>query len=146
MLRWASSVIYFMRTAVGDTELGGTSLTAGDHVVLLYASANHDEAVFGPTTAEFDIARSPNPHLAFGFGTHYIGAALARQEIAVVLDQMLDRYARARAGRRCPAHKDRDHRRHPRRAARAPLGRSEVLISADGQLLSSRSNMTLARS
>ena len=93
MLRWASSVIYFMRTAVADTELGGTSLAAGDHVVLLYASANRDEAIFGPTAATFDIARSPNPHLAFGFGTHYcIGAALARQEISVVLGEMLDRY------------------------------------------------------
>lgn len=93
MLRWASSVIYFMRTAVTDTDLGGTSLSAGDHVVLLYASANRDEAVFGPTAASFDIGRSPNPHLAFGFGTHYcIGAALARQEIGVVLNEMLDRY------------------------------------------------------
>lgn len=94
MLRWASSVIYFMRTAVDDAELGGTRLSAGDHVVLLYASANRDQAVFGPTADQFDIARSPNPHLAFGFGTHFcIGAALARQEISVVLGEMLDRYA-----------------------------------------------------
>ncbi len=93
MLRWASSVIYFMRTAVEDTELGGVQLSAGDHVVLVYASANRDENVFGPTANQFDIGRSPNPHLAFGFGTHYcIGAALARQEIAVVLNEMLDRY------------------------------------------------------
>ncbi|MEO6123598.1 MAG: cytochrome P450 [Ilumatobacteraceae bacterium] len=93
MLRWASTVIYFMRTAVTDTELGGTELAAGDHVVLLYASANRDEAIFGPTAATFDIARSPNPHLAFGFGTHYcIGAALARLEISAVLNEMLDRY------------------------------------------------------
>ena len=93
MLRWSSSVIYFMRTAVHDTELGGTPLAAGDHVVLVYASANRDESVFGPTAPQFDISRSPNPHLAFGFGAHYcIGAALARQEIAVVLNEMLDRY------------------------------------------------------
>jgi cytochrome P450 len=93
MLRWSSSVIYFMRTAVADTELGGTPIAAGEHVVLLYASANRDTAVFGPTAAEFDITRSPNPHLAFGFGTHYcIGAALARQEIGVVLNELLDRY------------------------------------------------------
>ena len=93
MLRWSSSVIYFMRTAVNDIELGGTALSAGDHIILLYASANRDEAVFGPTASRFDIARSPNPHLAFGFGTHYcIGAALARQEIGVVLNGMLDRY------------------------------------------------------
>ena len=94
MLRWASSVIYFMRTAVSDTELGGTQVAAGDHIVLVYASANRDEAVIGPTASSFDIARSPNPHLAFGFGTHYcIGAALARQEIGVVLNEMLDRYS-----------------------------------------------------
>ena len=94
MLRWATSVIYFMRTAVDDTELGGTTLRAGDPVVLLYASANRDEAVFGPTVHQFDVGRTPNQHLAFGFGTHYcIGAALARQEIAVVLDEMLDRYS-----------------------------------------------------
>ncbi len=93
MLRWSSSVIYFMRTAVEDTDLGGTAIAAGDHVVLLYASANRDEAVFGPTAAQFDISRAPNPHLAFGFGAHYcIGAALARQEIGVVLNEMLDRY------------------------------------------------------
>lgn len=94
MLRWSSSVIYFMRTAVHDTELGGTLLSAGDHVALVYASANRDEAVFGPTAGQFDIGRSPNPHLAFGFGTHYcIGAALAREEISVVLNEMLDRYS-----------------------------------------------------
>jgi len=93
MLRWSSSVIYFMRTAVADTELGNAHIAAGEHVVLHYASANRDESVFGPTAHQFDIARSPNPHLAFGFGTHYcIGAALARQEIAVVLNEALDRY------------------------------------------------------
>lgn len=93
MLRWSSSVIYFMRTAVNDIELGGTALSAGDHIILLYASANRDEAVFGPTASQFDVGRSPNPHLAFGFGTHYcIGAALARQEIGVVLNGMLDRF------------------------------------------------------
>lgn len=94
MLRWSSSVIYFMRTAVNGTELGGVTLDAGDPVVLLYASANRDEDVFGPTATQFDITRHPNPHLAFGFGTHFcIGAALARQEISVVLDAMLDRFS-----------------------------------------------------
>ncbi len=93
MLRWASSVIYFMRTAVDDTVLGGVDISAGDHVVLLYASANRDTSVFGATAHEFDVSRAPNPHLAFGFGAHYcIGAALARQEIGVVLNEMLDRY------------------------------------------------------
>jgi cytochrome P450 len=92
ILRWATPVIYFMRTAVADTELGGQSIAAGDHVVLLYSSADRDESVFGPTAHTFDVSRSPNPHIAFGFGTHYcIGAALARQEISAVLNGLLDR-------------------------------------------------------
>ena len=95
ILRWATPVIYFMRTAVADTSLGGADIAAGEHVVLLYASANRDEAEFGPSAAGFDIGRSPNHHVAFGFGAHYcIGAALARREITAVLDVMLDRFER----------------------------------------------------
>lgn len=99
ILRWATPVIYFMRTAVHDTELGGRQITAGDHVVLLYTSADRDEAVFADARS-FDVGRSPNPHVAFGFGTHYcIGAALARQEITAVLNGLLDRGLRpTRAG------------------------------------------------
>jgi cytochrome P450 len=94
VLRWATPVIYFMRTAVDDTEFFGAEIAAGDPVVMLYSSADRDEHAFGPTAGEFDIGRSPNPHVAFGFGAHYcVGAALARQEIAAVLDGMLDRYA-----------------------------------------------------
>ena len=91
ILRWATPVIYFMRTAVADTELGGQAISAGDPVVLLYASADRDEAVFdAPET--FDVGRTPNHHVAFGFGAHYcIGAALARQEITAVLNGLLDR-------------------------------------------------------
>jgi cytochrome P450 len=92
ILRWATPVIYFMRTAVADTELGGQAIAADDHVVLLYSSADRDESVFGPTAHTFDVSRSPNPHIAFGFGAHYcIGAALARQEISAVLNGLLDR-------------------------------------------------------
>jgi cytochrome P450 len=94
VLRWSTPVIYFMRTAVDDTEFFGAEIAAGDPVVMLYSSADRDEIAFGPTAAEFDIARSPNPHVSFGFGAHYcVGAALARQEIAAVLNGMLDRYA-----------------------------------------------------
>lgn len=93
MIRWATPVIYFLRTAVHDTELSGVPISAGEPVVLLYSSANRDEAVFGPTAATLDVGRSPNPHVGFGFGPHYcIGAALARQEITAVLHAMLDRY------------------------------------------------------
>jgi cytochrome P450 len=91
VLRWASSTPYNRRTATRDAEVGGQQIRAGDKVTLWWASANRDEAVFAePYT--FDIARNPNPHLAFGRGTHFcLGAALARMEIRVVLDAFLDK-------------------------------------------------------
>jgi cytochrome P450 len=65
---------------------------AGDKVTLWWASANYDEDVFDEPFA-FDIARTPNPHVAFGHGTHFcLGANLARTEIRLVLDAMLDRF------------------------------------------------------
>jgi cytochrome P450 len=93
VLRWTTPVISFLRTATVDTVLGGTEVAAGDPLLLLYASADRDEAVFGPDAGSFDVGRSPNPHLAFGFGTHFcLGAALARLELAVVLEGLLDRF------------------------------------------------------
>jgi len=60
---------------------------------MIYSSANRDEAQFGPTAGRFDIGRSPNHHLAFGFGAHFcIGAALARLEVALVLEELLARF------------------------------------------------------
>ncbi len=92
-LRWSTAVIAFMRTATRDTELGGVTVKAGESVVMVYSSANRDEAVFGPTADMFDIGRDPNPHVAFGFGHHFcIGAALARLEIRVLLEEMCNRY------------------------------------------------------
>jgi cytochrome P450 len=92
ILRWTTAVVYFMRTATHDTVLGGVEVSAGDPVVMVYASANLDEAAFGPTAGTFDVGRSPNHHVAFGFGAHFcLGAALARLEIAAVLDCLLDR-------------------------------------------------------
>ncbi|HVX17203.1 MAG TPA: cytochrome P450 [Acidimicrobiales bacterium] len=94
VLRWTTPVIYFMRTATRHTELSGTPIRAGDPVVLLYASANRDETVFGADAGEFRSDRTPNPHLAFGFGAHFcLGAALARLEGRVLLEEMVDRYA-----------------------------------------------------
>jgi cytochrome P450 len=94
ILRWTTPVTSFLRTATVDTELSGTAITAGDPVLLLYASANRDPRELGPDADRFDIARSPNHHLAFGFGTHFcLGAALARLELAVVLEELLDRVA-----------------------------------------------------
>lgn len=94
MLRWTTPVIYFMRTATRDTEVGGEHISAGDPLVLLYASANRDERAFGPTAGAFDVGRDPNPHLSFGFGAHFcIGAALARLEGRVLLEELLARFS-----------------------------------------------------
>jgi cytochrome P450 len=93
-LRWTTPVISFMRTATRDTTLGGAAIAAGDPVLMLYASANRDEDVFGPTAAQLDVGRDPNPHLAFGLGHHFcLGAALARLEGRALLDALLARFA-----------------------------------------------------
>jgi cytochrome P450 len=94
ILRYTTAVTHFFRTAVVDTEIDGVAIGKGDRIFLSYTSANRDEAVFGPTADRFDIARSPNPQIAFGFGAHFcLGAALARLEVRVLLEEMLDRYA-----------------------------------------------------
>lgn len=91
-VRWASPVIYMRRTAYEDIEFHGVTFKAGDPVVLHYASANRDEAVFGPTADRFDIARDPNPHLGFGFGRHIcLGAHLARLETKAFLVELARR-------------------------------------------------------
>jgi cytochrome P450 len=100
MLRWASSTVYNRRTATREIERHGETIRPGDKVVLWWQSANFDERTFaGPL--EFDIRRTPNPHLSFGLGNHFcLGASLARLEITLVFDGLLDRVARAEpAGR-----------------------------------------------
>jgi cytochrome P450 len=93
LLRWTTPVISFMRTATADTTIRGVPVAAGDPVLLVYASANRDEEVFGPDAGELRIDRHPNPHVSFGFGPHFcLGAALARLEGRVVLNQLLDRF------------------------------------------------------
>jgi len=92
-LRWTTPVVYFMRTATRDVDVRGERIGAGEPVVLLYASANRDDDQFGPSADRFDVARSPNHHMAFGFGPHFcIGAALARLEGRVLLEELLDRF------------------------------------------------------
>ncbi len=100
MVRFTSPVTSFMRTATADTHVGEQPVAAGDPLLLLYASANRDEQVFGPTAGTFDVGRDPNPHVAFGHGPHFcIGAALARLEVRVLLEELLDRVTTiARAG------------------------------------------------
>jgi cholest-4-en-3-one 26-monooxygenase len=92
MLRFVSPVMNFRRTAMVDAELSGTAIAAGDKVVFWHASANRDEDVFADPD-RFDIARSPNPHMAFGGGgPHFcLGANLARMEIRVMFEHLLDR-------------------------------------------------------
>ena len=90
VLRWASPVAYWTRTAKVDVEMDGLQIPKGERVVSMLRSANRDEEVFDqPFT--FDIARQPNPHVAFGGGGahHCLGAMLARAEIRAVLDELL---------------------------------------------------------
>ena len=92
MLRFVSPVMNFRRTAMCDVTLSGTEIKAGDKVVFFHASANRDEDVFAEADT-FDIGRDPNPHLAFGGGgPHFcLGANLARMEIRVMFEHLLDR-------------------------------------------------------
>ena len=93
MLRWTTPVVAFMRTTTREVDLGGRHLGAGEPVLMLYASANRDESVFGPTAGLFDATRDPNPHVAFGFGAHFcIGAVLARLEGRILLEELLARF------------------------------------------------------
>jgi cytochrome P450 len=93
LLRWTTPVISFMRTATTDCAIRGQAVAADDPVLLLYASANRDEEVFGADADELRVDRHPNPQLSFGFGPHFcLGAALARLEGRVVLGELLERF------------------------------------------------------
>jgi cholest-4-en-3-one 26-monooxygenase len=91
IVRFATPVTAFQRTALADTTLGGQEIKAGQRVAMFYASANHDEEVFDHPD-RFDILRSPNPHLGFGgSGAHFcIGANLARLEIDLIFNAIAD--------------------------------------------------------
>jgi cholest-4-en-3-one 26-monooxygenase len=91
MLRYVTPVMHFRRTATRATEIRGQRIEAGDKVVMYYTSANRDEDVFENPDA-FEVARSPNDHLAFGVGEHFcLGASLARLEIRVMFEELLER-------------------------------------------------------
>lgn len=91
-LRWVSPLIYFRRTLSRDVVVGGQQMREGDKVAMYYPSGNRDEAIFEGGQA-FDIARSPNPHMAFGGGgPHFcLGASLARLEIRCMFEELLRR-------------------------------------------------------
>jgi len=92
MLRFVTPVMNFRRQATADFELGGQKIEADSKVVFFHISANRDELAFdNPQT--FDITRNPNPHMAFGAGgPHFcLGANLARMEIRVMFEHLLDR-------------------------------------------------------
>jgi cholest-4-en-3-one 26-monooxygenase len=94
MLRWETPTIYFRRTAMADTEIRGQRIQRGQRVVMCYASANRDEGEFvNPDT--FDVSRKPNNHLSFGHGRHFcLGANLARAEIRILFEQIIQRKLR----------------------------------------------------
>lgn len=91
IVRWATPVTAFQRTAGRDVELGGAQIKEGQRVVMFYRSANFDEEVFDdPHT--FNILRDPNPHVGFGgTGVHYcVGANLARMTINLIFNEIAD--------------------------------------------------------
>jgi len=95
MLRWGSPIMSFMRTATRDVEMRGQTIRAGDRLMLMYVSANRDEAVFGDSAEEFDVTRDASGHVAFGFGEHFcLGAQLARMEARIAFSYLLERFQR----------------------------------------------------
>lgn len=91
MLRWTSPVKNMCRTLTADTEFYGTALRKDEKIMLMFESANFDEEVFGDPQ-NFRIDRTPNNHVAFGFGTHFcMGNQLARLELKIMIEKVLSR-------------------------------------------------------
>ncbi len=92
MLRWATPVHHFRRTAAQDTELAGQAISAGDKVTTWFVSGNRDEDAF-EVPERFDVGRQPNRHMAFGPGGihHCMGAHLARMEVRIAFEELLPR-------------------------------------------------------
>jgi len=92
IVRWATPIMTFRRTAAHDTELGGHLITEGDKVIMFYSSANMDTEVFDHPEL-LDLSRSPNKHVAFGGGGihHCLGAQLARRQLNATFRELLTR-------------------------------------------------------
>ncbi len=89
ILRYVTPTFHFLRTVARDTEMRGQQLRKGDLMALFLASANRDEEIFDQPE-RFDIGRTPNDHLAFGYGEHFcLGANLARMELRVMMQELL---------------------------------------------------------
>ncbi|MGH9233986.1 MAG: cytochrome P450 [Acidimicrobiales bacterium] len=90
-IRWVTPIHNMCRVAAVDTEVGGRPVQAGQQLVLMYGSANRDPAHFADPE-RYDVTRTPNNHIAFGFGTHFcLGAALARMEIRLFFAELVRR-------------------------------------------------------
>lgn len=90
-VRWETVVKHFMRTATADTELRGQKVSKGDWLMLCYLSGNRDEAVFSDPY-RYDISRTPNKHVAFGYGAHIcLGQHLGRLEMQILWEELLPR-------------------------------------------------------
>ena len=91
IVRWAPPVRHFLRTAARDTVLAGQPIAAGESVCLIYLSANRDEQAF-PDPDQFRVDRSPNRHVAFGYGAHHcLGRILAEMEVEALFREIVAR-------------------------------------------------------
>lgn len=90
-IRWVTPVKHFMRTATADAEVAGRKMAKGDWLMLSYPSGNRDEAVFADPF-KFDVERTPNKHVAFGYGAHVcLGQHLARMEMRILWEELFAR-------------------------------------------------------
>jgi cytochrome P450 family 142 subfamily A polypeptide 1 len=96
VLRFVTPLNNMFRKATADTEVHGVKIKAGDRLALVYPSGNRDEDVFDEPF-RFDITRNPNPHVAFGYGTHFcIGRNFARREIGMLLSKLVNAWTNLR--------------------------------------------------